>query len=396
MQVHNDPLQNAAAIAMAAELDPVIAERDIEESTDALASSCDTVGAISRNVEQMGNGLESLESYVSQFLDTVPEGDWNGRVARQYQLGMHAVLGSMGIALESNVYSASFEAVGVTQTGDENRKDTEGKSKGMLKRLWDAFVAVIKSFIANVSTFVTNLKNHAAAVKKMGASLKAAAVASKGTPDQTEFEGRASWTSYLQVGDADMAPENAVDKTTDLLRAYCNEWKGIYLAAATSVMVGKAFQESLGVGQEDGSTLTASVNTSDIKKTQNFPGNKTVAIEDGTIGGLTLKVTLSGDAGVPSVKVLDNNGVQGLADAIVMLGAEMEKQSDSLKEAVTTITRLQGKLKQDNMDKISPKVVSALLAKVPSAVRTLMPLATDVAKGAYTHGKKSLATFKAA
>lgn len=392
MIVHDDILQQTANQVLEAEMPVEVVEQDYVDSSQALVAASDDLGEISRNVETYGAVTESMESFVSRFLDTVPEGEWSRRTAQQYELGMSAILSTVGVSMESSVYMPSMEAA-ASMTNDENRKATEEKSQGLLKRMYEAFKAMLAKFIESLTGFIEYFKRHSLSVRKMGDSLARRANNTTGATDATDMPA-GNWVAYMSQGDKELDPSKAVDTMANLTLAYVKEWTQSFTALAVSISLGKTLGEAFGEGSDSSGVLNNPLKFADIKDETDFPGLNTVVLDGETYGTAKLTVKSSGSVSSEKVKVLSVHEVKDLASALVHLSKQMNSASFDLNDAVKAIKTIESRLKLDVADKLNPGAVAKLLGKVVMANRTLFPLCGEVAKSAYTHGTKSLAFYK--
>lgn len=392
MNIHNDGLKEAALAVLQEEVLDDQVDRDIDDSTIALDEAGAAVDGYSRTVEEVTLNGESLEAYVSRFMAAVPEGDWNQRVSRQYQCGMGAVLAAMGVSVESKHYVESFEAVGTTQTGEENRQKSKDKADGILKRVGEALKAAIVSLIEAITTMIGSIGKNEDSLRKMSANLKLALNEAKGEGSQSGFEKTPAWADYLSVGGKQVSPRDALQIANTVNRTQCTQWIDAYLTAHDElVTLAKSNKE---VSDEE---IKAIAPQTSLQYKVDWPCNTTTEISSGE-GKLDLlqasiaKKSTGNDVEIKAV-VLEKSDIS-------MIATELESIANVMKDVNAKLKTALAKVKQDQQSlagEVSPAAARALgkmLPKLPQIVRVNLPLAGATAQKAFKHAKASLALYK--
>lgn len=387
MIVHDDLLKEAAAAAMLEEIPTDLVEKEIETTTEKLLESSQAIGEISRNVEQVGVLTESLESYVSNFMATVPEGDWNARTARQFQMGMGAILTTAGVTLESSVYCESFEAVGSTQTGDENRAESKKKSEGLVRRMWEALKAVVRTFVGHFKTFLDWFDGSLRTVSKMSRNLEARAKDTKGTSDKVEFDGSPAWASYMQRGSETLTPARAMEMSGQNMRELTALWAEVFSHEAESILSDKNLEEFRELKDKALPNIPQ-------KLLGAWPGGAEVFVEGDTLGTAKLKVKKSDTKPTQGVKVLTTSEVLDISKGLSTLFVDLVAAQKLGRLTYGRLDHINLEVRYDSTDRISADAITKLLNQIIMPYRALSPIALDVAKNAYRHADASLKLMK--
>lgn len=275
MNVHCDPLMLAAA---AANLDESPTEMVVAEMADAVADSvqCDAdVAEGSRNVEDIAMVTESLESYVASFMERVPADAWNSKYARQYQLGVGNLLNAAQIPLPTGLFCSSFESIGVSQTSLENRQETEGKSKGLIARMWAAFKAACAKLAELLTNLVTTYGKSESACWKMLRNLEFRVTTMGGTKKKDSFSGSPQWAAYLQSSHKTLTPSESLTTTIKFGKELAGEWVGSYVKLGTSII------SKLKAGQEVSEAELPQGTPNGVNEIYDFPGLTRIIVSGG-------------------------------------------------------------------------------------------------------------------
>lgn len=400
MIVHDDLLKEAAAAAMLEEIPTDLVVDEVETTTEKLLESSQAVGEISRNVEQVGVLTESMESFVSNFMATVPEGDWNARTARQFQMGLGSILSTVGVSVESSAYCSSFEAVGKTETADENREKSKEKSQGLVKRFYEALKAAIASFITAVTTWVSNIGKGEGAVRKMARNLESRAAAVKGSPSKDKFEGTPAWSDYLVADGKNITTKQAVQIAWERGGGQSIQWMNLYIESAKAV--DKAIFDK---------TSLADFKFPDVRSSGflepeiNWPGDIKTEVsfgEGNDFNPLAGKVVTKpggtkyqGDVSVMSVTELKDAAVSltGLANMLRDIQGKIRVAIGEVKKVGAHFERADGSKLGDADLREASSMLSKLIARVTIGPRAFTPIAGDVGRKIYKHADASLKLY---
>ena len=404
MNIHDDALQQAVAAAAVAEYPASAVEADLAEATNGLAEDSDSLAEISRQVEETGNVAESMESFLTSFMGRVPEGEWDARTSRQYRLGMTQILAAHGYSTDPNTVSASFESAGVTQTNDENRKESKDKSSNIIARLYEALKAAMISMGQVIKRFVNGIFNNATVVRKAGQQLHKSATAAKGEVPTGHFEKPPAWAVYYQgKNGSEMDAAEIVKEVSLELNGLLGGWD-------------HAFRETIKLYSTPGHT-DASRNVNPTKNISVVGGiilecqyvDEKLAGAGATLAKADIKVV---KAKMPEHKVpyLTKAQIHAVADAMIAAADHMRVMADMSKPIQQELDKLLEQLKKSTGERkaefskskdlvagseaVSGKnqitLVRQMIAKYPLAMRVLIPQVAGVAMNAWRHSQYSL------
>jgi hypothetical protein len=291
MIVHDDPLQQAADAMMLEENPTDVVIGEIAECVSDAAVSDAEIAEGSRNVESIAEVTVSLESFVSDFMDRVPADNWNAKTARQYQLGVGNILRAADLPVPDAVFSASFESIGVHQTSFENRQETEGKSKGLLARMWEAFKAACAKLAEMLTGLMNNYGKTESAVYRMRDNLVSRQNQAAGTLKKDKFDGAPKWAAYLQTTQKTLTPKQALDTATNFGKLLAGDWVKMY------AKLGATVTDKLKGGQEVSEADLPQGTPNGSNEFYEFPGLSVVTVSAGdndlNVLNAAIKVTKS-------------------------------------------------------------------------------------------------------
>jgi hypothetical protein len=409
--VHQNALEIAAAQAVLEDSPTEVVMDDIVDSTTAIQQAADQVGEISRNVEEMSNVASSVENYTTRFLEQVSAESWTPRLAHQYQVGMDAILRTCGVSVPAGVYAASFEAAGVTQTNEENRKETKGKSEGVIKRLWTSFLEMITRLWDGIQNFIAFLGASTGKLNKLADNIKARVTKARGerltTTSHSMHPG--PWSVYLTEGIGGRGvkiysdPVKAIHAMTAKSIGFTEEWYKNYLDSVKA-MAGANFAS---LADMDDSSFDDEVKRLLNPKLASFNG-------DWPCGH---SVSVDRDGSHPDKFILEvKSGKYDLTEVPLLTFDQMESVAHEIKETAKYIThevsRFQsGKAEINTMKKmmesaikngekpINSKVVSlagSLMDGMMEGPRKILPLLGTCCVNAAKHVTESLTMYSAA
>jgi len=414
MIVHPNPLEVAAADAILEDSPTEVVMDDIVASTTAIVEASDQVNEISRNVEELGNAAASVESYTTRFLEQVSTENWNPRMAHQYEIGMRSILKTCGVAVPAEVFCASFEAAGKTQTNEENRNETKGKSEGVIKRLWASFLEMLTKLWDNIQNFTAFLGRSTGAMRKTAENLKARVT--KAQADHLESKAdkplTGPWVSYLAShigGGAQHIMTGPVQALKDMATkslGFTKEWYTNYLNSVTEMAEGN-FASMDQSSHDDLHSLNESLKSllspALAKYNGDWRGGYVVLVQRNAehLDRFEIKIT-SKPARDLEAKVLTLSEINETADEIKSIADDIDKEMKRFQAGKAEIdatkkkmeTAIKGGEKPINGNVV--KLASALMSDVMTGPRKVLPLLSGACSKAAQHCDASLKTFKAA
>ena len=408
MNVHEDALQQAVAQVAVEEYPAEAVEADLAEAASGLAEDSEQLTEISRQVVETGNVAESMESFMTAFMDRVPEGEWDQRTARQYRLGMTQILAAHGYSTDPNSVSASFESAGVTQTFDENRQESFEKSDGIISRLWEALKAAVVAMGQAIKRFAQGILNNSTVLRKAGQQLAKSVTATKGEVPSGHFEGKPSWGTYYHMKENGGEPNAAkiVSNVGMELNSLLGGWD-------------QSFKDTIGLYQYPGHT--DAVSSGAAKATIKVSGGIILEVSNLTdqlkgdgkaLAEAEIKVVKAGQPDKP-IPYLSKSECSQVASAMQHAADTMMRMAEAGKPIQTEIDKLLEALKKrtgeskdkffkakggnnlaDGADAVSGNkqiaIVRRLIAKYPYAMKILVPQVAAVSLNAWRHARASL------
>lgn len=376
MIVHDDALQQAVAEADLAANPTEVVEQEIADGAEELSSSAEELGSISRQVEKTGGMVESLENFMDGFMSRVPEGEWTPAIARQYRVGMGALMTAHGYKVDLDKVSASFEDAGVKQTNDENREENKTKTKGLISKLLEALKAALSAMGNAIARFAKSLINNAFVLRKAGMNLQATARALKGEPPTGEVQGQHDWEYYFQMkpNGGDPTASKVIGDAAMEIDALLGGWDQSF----------KSQIHSLGANAhpvEEGVTkiiLSGGV-TLEVKGVDEH-------LKGGTqLANATIKVTKS-EYPKHRINYLSRHEMEEVGKVMVANAEKMKHLTERSKPMVTELNKLLTSFQNAEV-KVADHIAGAqkLIAKYPLAMHTLIPLIASISLKAWRH-----------
>lgn len=392
MQVHCDPLEQAAAAAVLADVPTGVVVEELRTAGDELVALRDESDSISRNVETLERVGESLEHCLNAYMTNVHENDWNSRVERQYHVSVESICKAAGIVVTSSRYVPSTENAEVKETNQENKKSNMQKGKDFLKKIWEAVATAVTSFLKNMVDFITNIGKNSGAVVKAGQNLKAKAAAASGSP-ASESLGMPKWAGYLYVNNKQETAMDALTQAGGWLTMLLTDWLNGCSTIVTEI------QKAMG-SNSDVNWAAAEKTLTTSKYDPDQPFNSKVVIEQGNSDGMptwTLKIT-KGEVKPNAVSTLSLDEVKRIADEIVKTGGILKDVEKKLSDTQKLVSALNGAVKSavsaNKEVKFKPKVINKLLVQMMAGPKAAIPFVVDVTRAAFAHGNESLKQYK--
>lgn len=412
--VHPNPLEVAAADAILEDSPTEVVMDDIVASTTAINEASDQVSEISRNVEELGNAAVSVEAFSTQFLDKVSCENWSPKMAHQYQIGMESILKACGVNVPPSVYCASFEAAGVTQTNEENRNETKGKSEGVIKRLWASFLEMLTKLWDNIQNFTAFLGVSAGKMRKVAGNLKARVTKAKvdGLVAPEDHKVSGAWASYLadDIGGGASAvhgdPAAALHKMSEKAIGFSTAWHDNYLKAVTEMAEGNfASMDTSGSGdalQSLNDSLKELLSPVISKYNGAWPGGYTVLVQRNPqhLDRFDLKVTHKPERGIEA-DVLSFAQINTVANEIQIIARAVDDEMRNLQKGKAKIEAVKRKMETAIKGGEKPingnvlKLASALTSDLMTGPRKVLPMLTTACSKAAQHCDASLRVYKA-
>jgi hypothetical protein len=233
----------------------------------------------------------SVESFMANFLEQVSNESWDGRTARQFDMGIQTILGVAGLDAATVGFEESFEAAGKFMGKEEQKDHAEKGGEGVLKKIWGFLVNAIKKLVSGIQGFFSTLERMAGSVEKIGKDLQ---VMVKGRSFRTG-EVKGAWARYLLVGTGTVGPVEAISKSSQLLQSITGAWSKDTAAALAAAKTS---------GKPKLSAITA------LHWPIQWPGGTTMKLEGGD------------DVGAAKFSASKGEGSKGSADALTRVEAD--------------------------------------------------------------------------
>lgn len=397
MNVHDDALQTAVAQAAVDEYPAQAVETELAETASDLGDSSDELSEISRQVDVSGTIAESMESFMTGFMDRVPEGEWDARTSRQYRMGMSSILAAHGYSVNPNDVSASFEAAGVTQTNDENRKESGDKSKDIIQKLLEILKKALSDMLEAIKRFGTRIMNNSVVVRKAGVQLQNSVNALKYDIPAGEFDGKPAWGIYYQAreGASVSSAANVVHNAGLEINHLLGNWDKSF-KTQLELLSHPDHTDSI---RTAGGTVKTSISGGIVLESEfvdsgfNGHGNN--------LAKVTIKVTKA-DYPTGKIPYLTKAEVLEVAKAMIANADQMKSISAQNKPIEAEINKLLKDLNQrlnnnkgattDSLQRgrAQASIARSVIAKYPLAMQTLVPQIAVVAMNAWRHAQASI------
>lgn len=191
-----------------------------QEEGDVLHAEINKDKDLGITAEKLAGVGVSVESFMADFLSQVSNESWDGRTARQFDMGIQTILGVAGLDQATVGFEESFEAVGKFMGKEEQKDHAEKGGEGVLKKIWGFLVNAIKKMVSGIQGFFSTLERMAGSIEKIGKDLGTLV---KGRQFRTG-EVKGSWARYLMMGDKELSPSEAISKTVSLLQSVTGAW----------------------------------------------------------------------------------------------------------------------------------------------------------------------------
>lgn len=390
--VHNDALQQAVLDAQENEQPVEEVDAALSASVDDLNESADELGVISRDAEKASDLGMSLESHLQGYLDTVSVENWDHRVARQYRIGVAAILSAHGYEMPENEVSVSLEAA-EKQTGEENRKENEAKTRGLVGKLYDMVVAALKSMGAAMKSFFSNLTKNATVVRTASQSLlRTAAKLPDGLDLSKAVDGREAvtldgkshaWAYYYTTAGTELSPSEIVRDCATEVIVLVNNWGKTIVSAVDRAKSDEAAGTGKSSGKKESIYISGGhlVDVSVVDEKLNNQGN-------GDISSVTMAV-IKGSPPADGIPVMTRKEIEETARAMIYAAAQMDLASRDVTAKAESEKIL--KLVKEAKDATpgAAAKIRKLISKYPLAKRTLIPLIGATAMNAWRHANAS-------
>jgi len=409
--VHPNPLEVAAADAILEDSPTEVVMDDIAGSAAAIVEASDQVSEISRNVEELGDAAVSVENYVNRFLESVSVENWNPRIAHQYQIGMEAILNTCGVSVPPGVFCASFEAAGVSQTNEENREETKGKSEGVIKSLWRSFLEMLTRLWDNIQNFTAFLGKSTSGLRRAADNLKARVTKAKSDNLVSSTDKLSGvWASYLaeDIGGGNSInrpPVIALQKMAEKGIGFTTAWHASYLSAVTEMAEGNF--ASMDKGNSSMKDLERSLgellNPALAKYNGQWPGGYTMLVQrkPDHLDRFEIKIKHEPDRGIEP-KRLELTAINDIATELRTIADSIDTEMKAMMDGKQKIDAVKRKMETAIKSGEKPingnvvKLASALMSDMMTGPRKVLPLVTGACFNAIKHCNESLHTYKAA
>lgn len=191
-----------------------------EEEGEVLHAEINKDKDLGITAEKLAGVGVSVESFMHDFLEQVSNESWDGRTARQFDMGIQTILGVAGLDAATVGFEESFEAAGKFMGKEEQKEHAEKGGEGVLRKIWGFLVNAIKKLVAGIGGFFSTLERMAGSIEKIGKDLQTLV---KGRSFRTG-EVKGSWARYLLVGGKEVGPVEAISQSTHLLQTITSAW----------------------------------------------------------------------------------------------------------------------------------------------------------------------------
>lgn len=405
MNVHDDELTVVANSALVEEMPESEVSDGMLNSTNDLMTAGEEMTNLSRDVEDLGGAHASVESFTRAFFDTVSLENWDRKVATQYQLGISNIFAGMGINVKLVDACASFEAAGVSQSFEDNRKESEVKRKSLLARIWAAVKEAIAKTIAALSNYINNIGTSAKSLLKASRSLYARIKVMQDDSRRDEyFDPAPRWAKYLHTTQAELSPIQALETARSLQVSVGTNWLKQYEAAVDKV---SKMIEAHRPGMppiEPNVTWQPQVFE---QEAGDYPGMFTLHFNNPQssnpnkleqMAAASLTTTRSSEKIKGKVKALSASEIYEVAQRIEKLSVAMTAAESNLRLGLGHIRiclrTCELKYNRDEFDKAGIALLTRMISRVGQGARAAMPIIGNVAMGAYNHASASLNLYK--
>lgn len=191
-----------------------------QEEGDVLHAEINKDKDLGITAEKLAGVGVSVESFMAEFLSQVSNESWDGRTARQFDMGMQTILGVAGLDAKIVGFEESFEAVGKFMGKEEQKDHAEKGGEGVLRKIWGFLVNAIKKLVSGIQGFFSALERMASSIEKIGKDMQTLV---KGRSFRTG-EVKGSWARYLMLDGKELSATEALSKTVSLLQSVTGAW----------------------------------------------------------------------------------------------------------------------------------------------------------------------------
>lgn len=191
-----------------------------EEEGEVLHAEINKDKDLGITAEKLAGVGVSVESFMHDFLEQVSNESWDGRTARQFDMGIQTILGVAGLDAATVGFEESFEAAGKFMGKEEQKDHAEKGGEGVLRKIWGFLVNAIKKLVAGIGGFFSTLERMAGSIEKIGKDLQTLV---KGRSFRTG-EVKGAWARYLLVGGKEVGPVEAISSSSHLLQSVSSAW----------------------------------------------------------------------------------------------------------------------------------------------------------------------------
>lgn len=348
-----------------------------EEEGKVIEAELKADGKLGVTAEKIGLTGASMEQFMNTFLEQVSTESWDPRTARQFDMGIETILGTVGLSCEAVGFEPSFEAQGVYMGKEEQKDAAEKNGDGVLKKIWGWLVAAIKKTIAAVGGFFSTLERMAGSIEKIGGQLGTLV---KGRTFKTgELKG--SWTRYLKAGDKTMGASEALSKASQLLGSITDAWSHDTASSIQTVKTG---------GQAKTAQIAA------LHWPIHWPGGTVMKLEGGDNLADAKFSASKGEGGEGSAKAMTRSEadavvkqITGAATAVRGLRTKLQNQVKQYESMATQLAKAEN-FKRGSGDMTSGRRAAALTSKSDQVNKACATAIFDVVKCAVAHVKASM------
>jgi hypothetical protein len=333
------------------------------------------------NLEKLASITESLESYTSRFLDTVPADQWTDRASVQFYTGAKQILSAGGIVVDSPIFDLSTEA--------SDKAGIGGAMKSFLVRMWEVFRGLLATVIDKVTQLVVNYGKTSKAVRKMILAMNNLRdkYPDANPPNGQSFDMVPSWSDYLMYKGSQVSARASLEATIGILQTESLKWMDAFIAPAEACI--KMAIDGKPVTTEYLSTIAAPPSAPII-----WPGGTSIefTVDKTKPGGAILNTVPSivKDPKKPHrVDVLSEPEINHVAERMEDLARAMASVEKGLKTRISTMQNIQRRIGKEALP-VSPSAIATMIKSMIAVPRAVLPQSGSMAQKAFAHANNSI------
>jgi hypothetical protein len=346
-----------------------------QEEGDVLHAEINKDKDLGITAEKLAGVGVSVESFMAEFLSQVSNESWDGRTARQFDMGMQTILGVAGLDAATVGFEESFEAVGKFMGKEEQKDHAEKGGEGVLRKIWGFLVNAIKKLVSGISGFFSTLERMAGSIDKIGKDLQTLV---KGRSFRTG-EVKGAWARYLMVGGKEVSATEAISQSSHLLQSITAAWSKDTAAALSSAKSG---------GKPKLSAITA------LHWPIQWPGGTVMKLEGGDDVGAAKFSASKGEGSKSSASALTRMEADSLVKVILGSANIVRGLRTALKKDVDQYDSIANQLASSQnfkrgADMSTGRIAAGLTSKAHTVNKSCASVMLENVRSAVSHIKAS-------